>query len=103
MSDKLGLLKTRLEKSLNYGYYCDHLEEAILEIIRAGDTSEEGVRILAFTLMEAPADLDYRSGEFPFRNARDFLSQQSLEIKALFRKECKKLPRGRDDRIDSFL
>lgn len=102
MNNRLELLGRKLRRSGTYGAYCAYLEESITEIIKTIDTSEEAIQVFAFVLMEAPADFDF-SNDGPFRKARVFLCQQSSEVKALFREECKKLPRGRDDRINSLL
>ncbi|TAN35831.1 hypothetical protein EPN27_02935 [Patescibacteria group bacterium] len=86
-----------------YGQHCDRLEDAIMSIVRRADDSEKAVSALAFALMEAPADFDAGSRERPFQKARGFLSSQNREVKELFRAECKKLHRGRDDRINYLL
>lgn len=95
------LLKEKIGET--YGQYCDRLEDSIMEIVLRSDTSKEAVKVLAFTLMEAPADFDAGSRKFPFQKSREFLSSQLPEVKELFREECKKLPRGRDDRINVLL
>jgi len=96
----IGLLKERPGET--YGDFCDRLESAVVEMVESGDTSEENLKSLAFALMEAPSDFDI-GGVQPFQRAKVFLTGQSDEVKALFRKECEVLPRGYKPRIDFLL
>jgi hypothetical protein len=86
-----------------YGAHLDRLEKALHQVIDAGDNSSVGMEILAFILMEAPAEFDCGYVNPPGKCARLFLSKQDPDVKSLFREKAAALPRGRSDRIESLL
>lgn len=83
----------------SYGGYCDRLEVAVVTITDLKEPTESAIQALAFIAMEAPADF----GATVFRRIQKFLGQLPSELRAQFRAEAIKLPRGRDDRINALL
>lgn len=92
------------KKGETYAAYCDRLEEAIKKIVESKDTTtKKKIKILAFALMEAPADFDYGSSDSSFQKVKNFLSTQDSGIRNCFEKECSVLPRKNIRRINYLL
>ncbi len=85
--------------------YCDRLEKAVITITALKVPSKTAIEALAFIAMEAPADFNHSSiSEIPpYRRIQLYLGQLPSELRALFRAEAIKLPRGREDRVSTLL
>lgn len=89
----------------SYGSYCDRLEDAVVKITGLEVPTESAIQALAFIAMEAPSD--FNAGSYreimPFPRIQKFLSKLPEQQRTLFRVECEKLPRAREDRISGLL
>ena len=86
-----------------YGQVCDKLEELVKQVVESGNTSKSALSVLAYALMEAPADFDYGRVDPPLKKAREFLSKQDETVRSAFRSECEKLPRYHPARVNALL
>ncbi len=98
------LVPLRERPDERYGGYCDRMESALLEIIKANDVSLAAIKVLAFIVTEIPADFDYSSQTTaPTVKLRHFLLAQTPEVQKQFFAEAMRLAPYMENRIRTFV